>query len=46
MVMFGQPIDFSERLRIAKTHQRVSAINQRIVASIVSLQSLAVASPE
>ena len=39
-VIFGQPIDFSECLRISETRERISAINQRIVASIVSLQSL------
>ena len=44
-VMFGQPIDFSECFRIAHTRERITAINQRIVASIVSLQSLAAASP-
>jgi 1-acyl-sn-glycerol-3-phosphate acyltransferase len=41
IVMFGQPIDFSECLRITQTRQRVTAINQRIVASILSLRSLA-----
>jgi 1-acyl-sn-glycerol-3-phosphate acyltransferase len=45
IVMFGQPIDFSECFRITKTRERITAINQRIVASIVSLHSLAVASP-
>jgi hypothetical protein len=43
--MFGQPIDFSECARITKTRERITAINQRIVASIVSLHSLAAASP-
>jgi 1-acyl-sn-glycerol-3-phosphate acyltransferase len=43
MVMFGQPIDFSECLRISKTRQRVAAINQRIVASIRALQSVSAA---
>ncbi|HEY5914304.1 MAG TPA: lysophospholipid acyltransferase family protein [Verrucomicrobiae bacterium] len=42
-VIFGQPIDFSESLRIAGTRQRIAAINQRIVASVVSLQTLAAA---
>ncbi len=41
MVIFGQPIDFSECFRIAQTRDRIAAINQRIVASIISLQSLA-----
>ena len=45
IVMFGQPIDFSECFRIPETRERITAINQRIVASIVSLQSLAAASP-
>jgi 1-acyl-sn-glycerol-3-phosphate acyltransferase len=45
IVMFGQPIDFSECFRIMKTRERITAINQRIVASIVSLRSLAAASP-
>jgi 1-acyl-sn-glycerol-3-phosphate acyltransferase len=45
IVMFGQPIDFSECLRVAETRARITAINQRIVASMVSLQSLAVTSP-
>lgn len=43
IVMFGQPIDFSECFRLTETRERITAINQRIVASIVSLQSLAVA---
>jgi len=42
IVMFGQPIDFSECFRIAERRKRITAINERIVASIVSLQSLAV----
>jgi len=41
IVMFGQPIDFSECFRITETRERIRAINQRIVASIVSLRSLA-----
>jgi 1-acyl-sn-glycerol-3-phosphate acyltransferase len=41
IVIFGQPIDFSECSRITETRERITAINQRIVASIVSLQSLA-----
>ncbi len=41
IVMFGQPIDFTECLRISETRKRISAINQRIVASIVCLQSVA-----
>ncbi len=45
IVMFGQPIDFSECFRITKTRERITAINQRIVASIVCLHSLAAASP-
>lgn len=45
IVMFGQPIDFSECFRIPAARQRITAINQRIVASIVLLQSLAVDSP-
>lgn len=45
IVIFGQPIDFSECFRITETRQRTTAINQRIVASIVFLQSLAAASP-
>ena len=36
IVMFGQPIDFSECFRITETRERIRAINQRIVASIVS----------
>lgn len=43
IVIFGQPIDFSECLRISETRQRITAINQRIVASIVSLQAMAAA---
>jgi len=39
-VIFGQPIDFSDCFGITETRQRIAAINQRIVASIVSLQSL------
>jgi hypothetical protein len=42
-VMFGQPIDFSECFQITETRERITAINQRIVASIVYLQSLAAA---
>jgi 1-acyl-sn-glycerol-3-phosphate acyltransferase len=41
VVIFGQPIDFSECFRIPETRERITAINQRIVASILSLQSLA-----
>jgi 1-acyl-sn-glycerol-3-phosphate acyltransferase len=41
IVMFGQPIDFSECFRLTETRERIAAINQRIVASIVSLQSCA-----
>lgn len=41
VVMFGQPIDFSECLRMADTRKRITAINQLIVASILSLQSIA-----
>jgi 1-acyl-sn-glycerol-3-phosphate acyltransferase len=44
LVIFGQPIDFSECLRIAETRERIAAINQRIVTNIRSLQSLAAAS--
>lgn len=44
-VMFGQPIDFSECLRFTQTRQRITAINQRIVASILSLQSLTSPTP-
>lgn len=43
-VIFGQPIDFSECFRFKGTRERITAINQRIVASIVSLQALAAAS--
>jgi 1-acyl-sn-glycerol-3-phosphate acyltransferase len=43
-VIFGQPIDFSECKRITETRARIAAINQRIVASIAALQSLAAAS--
>ncbi len=39
IVVFGQPIDFSECFRITETRKRIAAINQRIVASIVSLKS-------
>jgi 1-acyl-sn-glycerol-3-phosphate acyltransferase len=45
IVVFGQPIDFSECSRIPATRQRIAAINQRIVSSIVFLQALALASP-
>jgi len=45
IVMFGQPIDFSECFRITEARERITAINQRIVASIVCLQSLASISP-
>jgi hypothetical protein len=41
IVMFGQPIDFSECFRISETRTRIAAINRRIVASILSLQSVA-----
>ena len=41
IVMFGQPIDFSECFRITETRERITAINERIVASISSLQALA-----
>lgn len=41
IVMFGQPIDFSECLRITETRERITAINQRIVTTMLSLQSLA-----
>jgi hypothetical protein len=41
IVIFGQPIDFSECFRVSGTRERIAAINERIVASIVSLQSLA-----
>jgi hypothetical protein len=41
IVVFGRPIDFCECLRITETRERITAINQRIVASILSLQSLA-----
>jgi 1-acyl-sn-glycerol-3-phosphate acyltransferase len=43
IVIFGQPIDFSECFQIAESRDRITAINQRIVASIISLQSLAAA---
>jgi 1-acyl-sn-glycerol-3-phosphate acyltransferase len=43
IVMFGQPIDFSECFRITETRERITAINQRIVASMASLKSLAAA---
>jgi 1-acyl-sn-glycerol-3-phosphate acyltransferase len=42
IVMFGQPIDFSECFQIPQTRDRIAAINQRIVASITSLQAAAV----
>jgi 1-acyl-sn-glycerol-3-phosphate acyltransferase len=45
IVMFGQPIDFSECFRVTKPRERITAINRQIVASIVCLQSLADASP-
>ncbi len=41
MVMFGQPIDFSECFRFTQTRERITAINQRIVTSILSLRALA-----
>jgi 1-acyl-sn-glycerol-3-phosphate acyltransferase len=41
IVMFGQPIDFSECFQIPQTRERIAAINQRIIASITSLQALA-----
>jgi 1-acyl-sn-glycerol-3-phosphate acyltransferase len=41
IVMFGGPIDFSECLTISETRRRIAAINQRIVASIRSLQAVA-----
>ncbi len=43
IVMFGQPIDFSECFRITAARERITAINQRIVASMASLKSLAAA---
>ena len=45
IVVFGQPIDFSECFRITAARERITAINQRIVASIASLQTLAAGSP-
>jgi 1-acyl-sn-glycerol-3-phosphate acyltransferase len=45
IVMFGRPIDFSECFRITETRERITAINQRIVASITSLRLLATTSP-
>lgn len=45
VVIFGQPIDFSECFRITETRQRITAINERIVASIVSLRALAMDAP-
>jgi 1-acyl-sn-glycerol-3-phosphate acyltransferase len=41
IVMFGQPIDFSECFRLTETRDRIAAVNERIVASVLSLQSLA-----
>jgi 1-acyl-sn-glycerol-3-phosphate acyltransferase len=41
MVMFGQPVDFSECFHLTQTRERINAINQRIVTSIVSLRALA-----
>ena len=41
VVMFGQPIDFSECFQIRETRKRIAAINQRIVSSMLSLQSVA-----
>jgi len=41
VVIFGQPIDFSECFRIPETRERIAAINRRIVASVRSLQALA-----
>jgi len=43
VVIFGQPIDFSECFRISHTRERITAINQRIVTSILSLQTRAAA---
>ncbi len=43
VVLFGQPIDFSDCFRVTETRERIAAINQRIVASILCLQSLAAA---
>jgi len=40
VVVFGQPIDFSECAGITETRERITAINQRIVASVIDLQSL------
>jgi len=45
IVVIGQPIDFSECFRIPATRQRIAAINQRIISSMVILQTLALASP-
>jgi hypothetical protein len=45
IVIFGQPIDFSDCLRISETRQRITAIKQRIVASSVSQRTLAAPSP-
>ena len=39
IVIFGQPIDFSECFRIPTTRERIKAINERIVASVLSLQA-------
>ena len=41
IVVFGQPIDFSECLRISESRKRIAAINQRITSSIRFLQSVA-----
>ncbi len=43
VVIFGQPIDFSECFRFDETRERIAAINQRIVESIRSLQAAAAA---
>jgi 1-acyl-sn-glycerol-3-phosphate acyltransferase len=43
IVVFGQPIDFSECSGITETRMRIRAINDRIVSSILSLQSVATA---
>jgi 1-acyl-sn-glycerol-3-phosphate acyltransferase len=43
VVIFGQPIDFSECFHIPATRQRIAAINERIVSTMVRLQSLAAA---
>lgn len=40
VIIFGKPIDFSDCLRITESREQIRAINQRIIDSMIELQSL------